>query len=61
LQLDAGEFYIGQTNDLRLRLLEHGVGAGAQATVNKQGKPAWFSHTHDGESAKQLGEEARVS
>ena len=51
LQLDDGDFYIGQTNDLETRFMEHSLDAGAEATKGKDCKLVWFSHTHSRESA----------
>ena len=43
LKLDDGQFYVGQTRDLRARLMEHRDGTGAGATKGKHPKLQWFS------------------
>ena len=54
LRLEDGTFYIGQTNDLSARVVEHRIDAGAQATKGKKQDLVWFSHTHDRKSAQQM-------
>ncbi|MEE8473438.1 MAG: GIY-YIG nuclease family protein [Dehalococcoidia bacterium] len=41
LKLDGGEFYIGQTNDLEIRLKEHQDGR-TRSTKGKHPKLVWF-------------------
>ncbi len=58
LRLQGGEFYIGQTNDLSSRLVEHRLDAGAKATRGQDFQLVWFNHVHSREAAKQM--EARL-
>ena len=58
LRLEDDSFYIGQTNDLSIRLAEHATGGGANATAGQEGKLVWFNQTHDREAAKKM--EARL-
>jgi len=41
LRLDGGQFYAGQTRDLRARLMEHREG-GTSSTAGRNPKLAWF-------------------
>ncbi|MCH7607950.1 MAG: GIY-YIG nuclease family protein [Chloroflexi bacterium] len=43
LKLDGGQFYVGQTRDLRARLMEHRQGTGADAPRGKHPKLQWFA------------------
>ena len=43
LKLDGGQFYVGQTRDLRARLMEHRQGSGASVPRGKHPKLQWFS------------------
>ena len=54
LQKCDGSFYIGQTNDLQTRVLEHGLDAGAEATKGQQEKLKWWNHCHDRDAAIAL-------
>lgn len=58
LRLEDGQLYVGQSNDLQARLVEHSIDAGAKATAGQGKRLVWFSHTHDREAAKQM--EARL-
>ena len=53
---DDGQFYIGQTNDLEARVLEHSLDAGAEATKGGSFGLVWFTHTHDRDMAKRMEE-----
>ncbi len=54
LRLADGSFYIGQSNNLDMRVVEHHLDAGALATKGQDSRLVWFSHTHDRESAQQM-------
>ncbi len=54
LELGDGEFYIGQTNDLDTRMVEHTLDVGAMATKGTVHKLVWFSHTHSREAAQHM-------
>ena len=54
LELGDGAFYIGQTNDLDTRLVEHTLDVGAIATKGTVHKLVWFSHTHSREAAQHM-------
>ena len=43
LKLDGGQFYVGQTRDLRARLMEHRHGTGASVPRGKNPKLQWFA------------------
>ena len=43
LKLDGGQFYVGQTRDLRARLMEHRQGSGASVPRGKHPKLQWFA------------------
>ena len=43
LKLDGGQFYVGQTRDLRARLMEHRQGTGALIPRGKHPKLQWFA------------------
>ena len=49
-----GSLYIGQTNDLKTRLLEHRLDAGADATKGQQGELKWWNHCHSRKVAEHL-------
>ena len=53
-----GGLYIGQTNNLTVRVAEHAMGAGAEATSGKAPRLVWFTHTHSRENALKV--EARL-
>ena len=50
LKLDGGEFYAGQTRELRARLSEHRDG-GAKSTVGRNPKLVWFGMLQTREAA----------
>ena len=54
LQLDDGTYYVGQTNHLATRFIEHSLDTGAEATKGQRGKVVFFTHTHDRASAKAV-------
>ena len=54
LEFDDGSYYIGQTNDLTVRLAEHALGNGAEATKEKAHKLVWFNQCADRDSAKHM-------
>ena len=54
LELGDGAFYIGQTNDLDTRLVEHTLDVGAIATKGTVHKLVWLSHTHSREAAQHM-------
>jgi predicted GIY-YIG superfamily endonuclease len=54
LQRDDGTYYVGQTNNLATRLLEHSLDTGAETTKGQGGKVKFFTHTHDRVSAKAV-------
>ena len=54
LRLRDNTLYVGQTNDLASRMVEHTVDAGAEATKGQEPRLVWFSHTHDRHGAKQM-------
>ena len=54
LEMEGPEYYIGQTNNLEVRLAEHESGHGAAATKGRPFKAVWFSQVHDREAAKLL-------
>ena len=58
LRLEDGQLYVGQSNDLQARVVEHSIDAGAKATTGQGKRLVWFSHTHDREAARQM--EARL-
>lgn len=58
LRLEDGQLYVGQSNDLQARIVEHSIDAGAKATAGQSKRLVWFSHTHDREAARQM--EARL-
>ena len=58
LRLEDGQLYVGQSNDLQARIVEHSIDAGAKATTGQSKRLVWFSHTHDREAARQM--EARL-
>ena len=43
LKIDGGQFYVGQTRDLRARLMEHRQGTGALISRGKHPKLQWFA------------------
>ncbi len=59
LRLEGGELYIGQTNDMDSRLVEHNLDAGSTATAGQEGELVFFTHTHSRESAKRTEERLR--
>ena len=54
LRLRDNTLYVGQTNDLNSRMVEHTVDAGSKATKGQEPRLVWFSHTHDRAGAKQM-------
>lgn len=54
LRLADDSLYVGQTNDLASRVVEHAVDAGAEATKGQEPRLVWFSHTHDRAGAIQM-------
>ena len=54
LRLRDNTFYVGQTNDLASRVVEHTLDAGAEATKGQEPRLVWFSHTHDRDGARQM-------
>lgn len=56
---DSGGFYIGQTNDLPTRMLEHNLGAGAKTTVGQPWALKWWNHCHSREAAQALEKRLR--
>ena len=58
LELEDGDFYVGQTNDLKVRLAEHAMGAGAGHTKGMKPRLVWVNMATERESAKLM--EARL-
>ena len=54
LRLKDDSVYVGQTNDLASRVVEHAIDAGAEATNGQTPQLVWFSHTHDRDGAHQM-------
>ena len=52
LKLNDGKFYVGQTRELRERLLEHKDGL-VKSTVNTNPKMVWFTTVNSRESAER--------
>ena len=59
LKLDGGQFYIGQTNDLELRLREHQDSA-TKSTAGKHPKLVWFEE-RTGNRQELNGDEQRLT
>lgn len=58
LEIEDGDFYIGQTNDLKVRLAEHAIGAGAERTSGKKPRLVWVNMATERAAAKRM--EARL-
>ena len=60
LKLDGGEFYAGQTRELRERLSEHRDGR-TQSTAGRNPKLVWFTEVSSRQDAKELELELKKS
>ena len=49
-----GELYAGQTNDLLVRMAEHGMGRGAKATMTGDWRLVWFNTYTSRGAAKKI-------
>ena len=54
LELQDGDFYIGQTNDMKTRLAEHSMGAGADATSGNAPKLVWVNMASSRDAARRM-------
>ena len=54
LALEDGGYYVGQTNNLPIRYLEHSLGVGAKATAGANARLEWFTYAHSREAARSM-------
>ena len=58
LSLSSGKYYVGQTNDLPIRLAEHAVGDGSAVTARERFSLVWYTCVPSRQQARQM--EARL-